>query len=75
MTDSALELYIHMCSEEPVIKWLKEEMNAKTRAEATRLIRPYLRNNAMTSLFVGGTRGVSHSIEWTERIINKHFKD
>ena len=75
MDDNTISLYIHMCSEDKVIEWLKEEKNCTTRNEAMALIRPHLRGNAMTSIFVGGSRGVSHSIEWSERIINKNFKD
>ena len=42
MNQTALELYLYMCSSEPVIKWLEEE-GVKTQEEAIAKLTPMAR--------------------------------
>jgi len=44
MTKTALELYMYMCSYEPIIKWLKEE-GCTTKTEAIEKIKPIVNGN------------------------------
>ncbi len=70
MTKTALELYIYMGSDEPVIKWLKEE-GCTTRGQAQDKIAPLVRSNVIDAIrYAGQGSTLAGTTGAVKRILN-----
>jgi hypothetical protein len=77
MTKSILELYLYMCSTEPIIEWLEEE-GVKTKEEARQKLKPLVVGNVIDVGMHHGQGGSEGSLAGTSKavkIVLEHFKN
>jgi hypothetical protein len=75
MNKTALELYIYMCSHEPIIKWLESE-GVTTKDEALEKLSPLVENlvrDVATSIKSGNGGTLAGANNCINKVI-KHFE-